>query len=111
MADVFISYSRRDTAFVRQLFEALKQQGREAWVDWQGIDYSTRWWEEICQGIERADNFVLVISPDSLTSEYCQREIAHARQHNKRIIPFVYREVDEKALAGEWYKQPYETLA
>ena len=73
MSDLFISYSREDTDFVRQLFDRLNTLKREAWVDWQGIDYSTTWWEEICAGIEGADNFVLVISPDALMSVYCQR--------------------------------------
>jgi TIR domain len=33
MADVFISYSRKDKGFVRRLDEALKSRKREAWVD------------------------------------------------------------------------------
>ena len=33
MADVFISYSRKDKAFVQRLDEALQQHEREAWVD------------------------------------------------------------------------------
>jgi tetratricopeptide (TPR) repeat protein len=115
MTDVFISYSRKDTDFVRQLFDDLKTRGCEAWVDWQGIDYSSKWWEEICAGIEGADNFVLILSPDSLNSIYCHREIEHARKHNKRIIPFIYRPWDEKSLVGGWYTipdmRPHEAMA
>ena len=37
MTDAFISYSRKDKAFVLQLDEALKSRKREAWVDWDGI--------------------------------------------------------------------------
>ena len=102
MADVFISYSRKDTDFVRRLFDNLQGRGRAAWVDWQGIDYSTKWWEEICSGIEHAYNFVLVVSPDALNSKYCHDEISHARKHNKRIIPFIYVELDEE----KWKHQP-----
>ena len=36
--DVFISYSRVDTGFVRSLEAALKERQRAAWVDWQGIE-------------------------------------------------------------------------
>src|SRR5512145_2353807 len=111
MTDVFISYSRHDTDFVRRLFDALRAEQREAWVDWRGIDYSTHWWEEICDGIEKADNFLLVISPDSLNSEYCQREIAYARQHQKRFIPVIYRDPDERLQIGGWYKKDWENLA
>ena len=37
VADVFISYSRKDKEFVQRLDESLKCRGREAWVDWEGI--------------------------------------------------------------------------
>jgi hypothetical protein len=37
MVDVFISYSRKDTAFVRRLSDAPEQRQREPWVDWEGI--------------------------------------------------------------------------
>ncbi|MEP6984607.1 MAG: toll/interleukin-1 receptor domain-containing protein, partial [Chloroflexota bacterium] len=102
MNDIFISYSRKDTDFVRRLFTALEEQKYQAWVDWKGIDYSTKWWEEICAGIDRANNFVFVISPDALNSKYCHEEIAHARQFNKRIIPFIYIDLDEE----KWRRQP-----
>ncbi|NDJ76950.1 MAG: toll/interleukin-1 receptor domain-containing protein, partial [Chloroflexi bacterium] len=115
MADVFISYSRKDTDFIRELYDALNARQRETWVDWRGIDYSTKWWEEICAGIEGADNFVLVISPDALESVYCQREIEHARKHHKRIVTVLYREIDAANLIGSFYtdaeKRPYEQTA
>ncbi|MDX2141644.1 MAG: tetratricopeptide repeat protein [Chloroflexota bacterium] len=100
--DVFISYSRKDTDFVRQLFDALEAQNRPAWVDWQGIDYSTKWWEEICAGIDSAQNFVFVISQDALNSKYCHDEITHARKHGKRIIPLELTAIDE----ARWTRQP-----
>ena len=37
MADVFVSYSRHDKAFVERLDKALSERQREAWVDWEGI--------------------------------------------------------------------------
>ncbi len=84
-------------------------------LDWQGIDYSTKWWEEICAGIEGADNFVLLMSLDSLNSKYCHQEIEHARIKAKRIIPVLYQPTDQAALIGGWYTnpemKPFETLA
>jgi len=43
MADVFISYSRRDTDFVRRLHEGLAQRNRDIWIDWQDIPPSAEW--------------------------------------------------------------------
>jgi len=96
--DVFISYSRKDQDFVRQLFVALEAENRVAWVDWEGIPLTADWWAEIQGGIEAAQTFVFVISPDAAASEVCRRELAHAEQHNKRIVPIVYRDVSPKDL-------------
>jgi WD40 repeat protein len=103
MTDVFLSYSRKDTDYVRTVFDRLQVKGQKAWVDWRGIEYSTKWWEEICAGIEGADNFVLFVSMHSLNSRYCHQEIAHALSHSKRIIAILCEPIDEQALVGGWY--------
>ena len=103
MNDVFISYSHRDTDLVQQLVDALNVHKRAVWVDRRGIDYATQWNDEIYHGIESADNFVLVISPDSLNSQYCHDEIDHARKQSKRIVPLLIKSIDEKELIGGWY--------
>lgn len=54
--------------------------------------------KEIFAGIEAADNFVFVLSPESAASETCQKEAAHAFANNKRIIPILHREVPASAV-------------
>lgn len=98
MADVFISYSRKDTDFVRQLHDALAARGRDTWVDWESIPLTADWLAEIYAGIEAADTFVFVITPDSISSRECARELAHAVEHNKRLVPIVRRDVDARAV-------------
>jgi hypothetical protein len=93
--DVFISYSRLDVAFAQKLDESLKATGRDPWIDWDDIPLTADWWEEIQRGIEAANTFVFIISPDSVTSEVCNREVDHAAGHNKRIVPVVYRDADD----------------
>ena len=96
--EVFISYSRKDKEFVRRLDEALQTRGREAWVDWEGIRPTEEFMQAIYGAIEGADTFVFVLTPDSVASEVCAREIAHAASHNKRMVPIVARDVDAKAV-------------
>ncbi|MCS6836271.1 MAG: TIR domain-containing protein [Anaerolineae bacterium] len=93
MADVFISYSRRDSDFVRRLHDALAARSRDVWVDWEDIPLSADWWREIRENIEAADTFVFVISPDSVTSKVCREEIDYAADNNKRIIPLLRRDI------------------
>ncbi len=95
MSDAFISYSRRDQGFVRQLVDELVEDGREVWVDWESIPLTADWFEEIKAGIEAADAFLFVISPDSVRSEVCAAEIEHAINMNKRFVPLLYRELIE----------------
>ncbi|MEQ9030274.1 MAG: TIR domain-containing protein [Aggregatilineales bacterium] len=93
MSDVFISYSRKDKDFVRRLHDSLTKANRESWVDWEDIPTAADWWREICNGIEAADTFIFVISPDSVESNVCRDEIVHAVQHKKRFVPVLYREI------------------
>jgi WD40 repeat protein len=101
MTDVFISYSRKDKTFVQALHKAIEAKGRDAWVDWEGIPLTADWWAEIQEGIETADSFVFIISPDSVASKVCAQEIDHATMHKKRIVPVVYRDAPDvpKSLA------------
>ncbi len=91
---VFISYSRRDKEFVRRLVDNFNARGRDVWIDWEDIPPTADWRSEIWDGIDNADDFVFVISPDSVASEVCGEELAHAIERNKRLIPLLWRDVD-----------------
>ncbi|HRF98748.1 MAG TPA: toll/interleukin-1 receptor domain-containing protein, partial [Aggregatilineales bacterium] len=94
MSDVFISYSRKNSDFARKLIEKIKAIGKDWWVDWEGIPLSSpSWWAEIKAGIENADNFVFIMSPDSMASVVCNMELDYAIALGKRIIPVVYQDV------------------
>ncbi len=97
MSDVFISYSRLDKDFVGKLRDALANNKQDVWIDWESIAASQLWWQEIRKGIDKANNFVLILSPNSMASPICQMEIEYARQIGKRIIPVVHAEFDRKA--------------
>ena len=99
MGDIFISYAREDKDFVKRLCYALKLQNRNTWFDLDGILPSAEWRAEIFSAIEAAHAFVQIISAQSATSEGCAEELTHAVRNNKRIIPVLYQDVDEKALA------------
>lgn len=89
MADVFISYARANTDFVRKLVDALRDSGRDVWVDFEDIPFGTEWWNEIVEGIEQSSVGIFVISDDSIASQYCSLEIAQMMQNQKKLVPIV----------------------
>jgi hypothetical protein len=93
VADIFISYSRNDKEFVRRLYDALAERGRDIWVDWEDIPPTEEWEKEIQYAIGAADTFLFVISPDSIASKVCKHEVALAIKKNSRFVPIVRREV------------------
>jgi TIR domain-containing protein len=97
MKQLFVSYSRPDTEFTRRIAERLEADGLEAWVDWQDIPPSVDWMKEIQKGIEDADVFLFLVSPDSIASPICADEVGHALQNGKRIIPLIVRDIDAKS--------------
>jgi WD40 repeat protein len=95
VAEVFISYAREDQPFVRRLQSALENRDVSAWVDWEDIPPTAEWMREVEAAIEGADSLLFVVSPDSVASPTCRREIDHADALHKRLVPVVYREVDD----------------
>jgi hypothetical protein len=68
--------------------------GKDVWIDWEDIPFSSKWWDEIAQAIAGAGTFICVLSPDYLVSKTCLEELNLAEGLNKRIIPVLCRPFD-----------------
>ncbi len=95
VADVFISYSRRDAAFVERVQRELEAQGKSVWVDVEGIRDAEVFPVALLRAIEGSDAFVFVITPESVRSPFCAEEVGHAVELNKRIVPLARRGVPD----------------
>jgi len=98
---LFVSYSRADSAFVRSLLAALQTHHIGTWVDWEDIPPSAEWMAEIRRGIDAADAFAFVISPNSLSSQVCLEELEHALAAGKRLIPLLLKEGKKQQVPKE----------
>ncbi len=94
MTQAFFSYSEVDIATMHQVRGILLRSGITVWTNKTDIQTGEVFEEAINRGIEQADNIVYLISPDALTSHYCQQEIDYALSLNKRIIPLLIRTID-----------------
>jgi len=84
---VFISYARADEHFATELLDRLKQEPDIApWQDRIRMapgDFE----EQLKQGIESAEYFVLVMTPGALRSPWVEKEWRHARENGVCICP------------------------
>src|SRR6478735_12200824 len=97
MADVFVSYSRHDGGFVRELHAFLSEAGRDVWVDWEDIPAASEWERDINESIDGAESVVFVVSTHSLASDYCAAEFRHAQERGKRIVPIACDQAEPEA--------------
>jgi formylglycine-generating enzyme required for sulfatase activity len=92
---VFISYSRKDDDFAQELLAGLQLAGFEPYLDKHDIAAGEDWEMRLSRLIETADAVVFVVSPDAVASQRCAWEIQRAESLNKRLLPIVWRSVEE----------------
>lgn len=88
MAKIFISYSRDSKDIVEELVKDLNDDGHEPWFDQRLEGFGGRkWWGTILSEIRTCDIFVAALTPDSLESLACQRELNYADLLQKPLCP------------------------
>ena len=92
-AKVFVSYSRKDSAFAQMLVGALAERGFDAFLDKTDIAPGEPWKERLAGLIATADTVVFSVSPDSVGSTICAWELEESARLGKRIIPVVARRI------------------
>lgn len=96
--NVFISYSRANKAFARQVYLALSENGFTPLMDTQAINPAEPWQERLTSMIEECDSVVFVLTEPFLQSEPCQFEVEEAGRLGKRMIPLVPEPLGEVAV-------------
>ena len=94
MTQTFLSYADEDRGTMERIRNRIRREGITVWTNTTDIQTGEEFEEAINRGIEQADNVVYLLSPDSITSAYCQQELELALSLNKRIIPLLVREND-----------------
>jgi hypothetical protein len=117
-AKVFISYSRHDTDFVNRLVADLEGRRFSVWIDRSAIQGGDSWRKSIVDAINACDIFLIVISPNSVSSRNVTKEISMADERGKRLVPVVIQPTQipadiEYQLTGVQYldftAEPYST--
>jgi hypothetical protein len=97
----FISYSTRDEEFARRLYSRMRDEKLRVWFAPEDMKGGKLLHEQIEQAIQLHDRLLVVLSDESMASEWVKREIRNARRaevREKRRKLFPIRLVDYKAI-------------
>jgi len=89
---IFLSYSRIDTQFAKQVAADLRGQGFDVWMDQSHIPGGKHWDNDIEEALKNASVVILIISKSSVKSENVKDEVSFAKNRNVQIIPIVYED-------------------
>jgi hypothetical protein len=76
----FISHSSNDKEFARHLHARMQQERLRVWFDEADMKAGRKLHDQISEAIRIHDKLLLILSPDSMNSEWVKTEIFHARQ-------------------------------
>ena len=90
---VFVCYAHADADLVYREIVWLRDQGFHIWYD-EGISPGTTWRNELADSISNAKLFLFFVTPQSVDSINCQREVNFAVDHNIPVIAVHLEETD-----------------
>jgi len=83
---------------VGDLAKSLSYEGAKVWWDFSSLRGGLNWQREIQEGIKQCEFFLVVLTPESVVSEWVIREIIYATEYKKQIIP-LYLKTCERPIA------------
>jgi hypothetical protein len=88
LGEVFISYSGKDQPLAGVLSDSLRRRGVSTWSDLD-LRAGSDWQKEIADALRRASAVIVVVTPNSLESNWVKSEWSTALTESKRVIPAV----------------------
>ena len=94
---IFITYAREDREAKSNLITFLTVMIREGLIEiWHDTEVlgGERWREEIFLNLSQSDLLLFLVSPQSLDSDYCYKELETAIDEDIRVIPIILTNCD-----------------
>lgn len=95
---VFISHSSKESWVARQLAKEVKAAGGASWVDVNVLAGGDDFQDEILEAIRTCSEAIVLISPNSVNSQWVSYEIGAVAVQGKRVTP-VLNNVPPEAMA------------
>jgi hypothetical protein len=95
--EAFLSHSSVDHEMAGKIARLLRGHGVPTFYAPQNLVGGQAWQDEILGALTRCDWFLVLLSPDAITSMWVKRETAWALQdvrYENRIIPLMFRDCE-----------------
>jgi hypothetical protein len=95
--EIFVSHSSKNRKFVDRLAVVLRSHGIPFWLSSANLLGAQQWHDEIGAALDRCDWFIVILSKQSVKSEWVKRELVRAlndRRYRDRIVPIRYQDCD-----------------
>ena len=90
---IFVSYAHEDSNAVYPEMKWLQDQGFNVWYD-EGISPGTVWRTELADSIMGAGLFLFFVTPRSVVSGNCEKEVNFAIDHDISVLTVHLEETD-----------------
>jgi tetratricopeptide (TPR) repeat protein len=101
---VFISHSTKDDRVVADIRKALERLGVEVWTDSQRLAGGDLLTPTVKDAISRASHVLAILSTNAVNSPWVRKEIDHALDLKKKVIPVLLPGIEPTAL-GLWFRE------
>ena len=90
---IFISYAHKDSDIVVPILDRLNNAGYRIWYD-DGIAPGSEWPEYIAQHLNGCCVALAFVSPNSIASPNCRREVTYALSKNKTFLGVILQKTE-----------------
>ena len=91
---IFLSYDSKDGKSAKEFTRRLSAVGFEIWDSAQELLPGDNWALKVGKALEESDAMIVLLSPESVKSQWVRREIEYAvgsRKYEGRLIPVMVR--------------------
>jgi hypothetical protein len=95
---IFLSYDKADRTYAKALSAQLERRGFSVWSPGEEVLPGDNVWLRVGEALKKSKAMVVLVSPDSMRSEYVRREIEYALgdpNYQGRLFPVQVRPTED----------------
>lgn len=96
--DVFLSHSEQDAELIEKIHSTLTVLEISCYVEEYNPNYGVELIQSICEAIDESQRVIVILSPESIISQWVNQEIGYSYCDDKDIIPIWVGDIEVKGM-------------